>query len=341
MDFDLDEASAAIADLTARVLGDRATHERLRELERAGVGLDRDTWAVLAEVGVAGAPVPEHLGGAGLGFLAVAAACEQVGRFAAPVPVLTTLAGFAVPLARHGTPDQQATWLPPVAAGSLIGTFALTENLADPRRPVTVAAPVGDGWRLEGTKTLVPDGLDADVMLVSAATDDGPGLFLVPVDAPGVGRERVDVTTGRPQARVTLDGVRVGPDARLGGDDALDDLVDHLQVAICVTMAGHCHSAIRLAADYTSQRHQFDRPIATFQAVTQRAGDSYIDTEAVRLTAWQAAWRLDAGLPADDEIAIATWWAAEGGNRVVHAATHVHGGVGVDRDYPLHRHFLA
>jgi alkylation response protein AidB-like acyl-CoA dehydrogenase len=95
-----------------------------------------------------------------------------------------------------------------------------------------------------------------------------------------------------------------------------------------------------MTAEYTKTREQFGRPIATFQAVGQRAADAYIDTEAVRLTALQAAWRISAGLPAEAEVAIAKFWAADGGQRVVHAAQHLHGGMGVDRDYPVHRYFL-
>jgi alkylation response protein AidB-like acyl-CoA dehydrogenase len=106
-------------------------------------------------------------------------------------------------------------------------------------------------------------------------------------------------------------------------------------------MAGLCDAAVRLTADYAKERVQFERPIATFQAVGQRVADARIDAEGVRLTAWQAAWRLDAGLPAAEQVAAAKYWAAEGGQRVVHAAQHVHGGVGVDRDYPLHRYFLT
>ena len=105
-------------------------------------------------------------------------------------------------------------------------------------------------------------------------------------------------------------------------------------------MAGACDAALKLAAEYTQVRQQFDRPIATFQAVSQRVGDGYIDNEAVYLTAWQAAWRISAGLSAETEVAIAKYWAGEGGHRVTNGATHVHGGVGVDRDYPLHRYFL-
>jgi alkylation response protein AidB-like acyl-CoA dehydrogenase len=103
---------------------------------------------------------------------------------------------------------------------------------------------------------------------------------------------------------------------------------------------GVCEEALRMTAEYTKTREQFERPIATFQAVGQRAADAYIDTEAIRLTGWQAIWRLSDELPASAEVAVAKFWASEGGQRVVHAAQHLHGGMGVDRDYPLHRYFL-
>ena len=105
--------------------------------------------------------------------------------------------------------------------------------------------------------------------------------------------------------------------------------------------AGVCDAALHITAEYTKTREQFGRKIATFQAVSQRVGDIYIDTEAIRLTALQAAWRIGQGLPAAREVAIAKYWAAEGGWRVVFAAQHLHGGMGVDRDYPIHRYFLA
>ena len=110
--------------------------------------------------------------------------------------------------------------------------------------------------------------------------------------------------------------------------------------ALALAQAGAAAAALALVAEYTKTREQFGKPIATFQAVGQRAADAYVDTEAIRLTAWQAAWRIAEGLPADKEVAIAKFWAADGGQRVVHAAVHLHGGVGVDRDYPLHRYFL-
>ena len=141
-----------------------------------------------------------------------------------------------------------------------------------------------------------------------------------------------------------MSGVLVPADRRLGDDAdgaAVIGLVtEYATTALCVLEAGVCAAALELTAEYTKTREQFEKPIATFQAVGQRAADAYVDTEAIRLTAWQAASRLAAGLPAAPEIAVAKYWAAEGGQRVVHAASHLHGGIGVDRDYPLHRFIL-
>ena len=370
MDFELGEEEQAIRDLTAQVLDDMSSHERLKALAAAGDHVDCKAWAALAGTGVVGASVPEAYGGLGLGFLATAVALEEVSRRASPVPLLTTAVMGAMPMAAYGTQSQRAAWLPGIADGSTLACAALAEDGTTAAEPTTMAriatdrngpTPDGDGsapgrgvlghdgggYVLDGTKVLVAGGLDADVALVPARLDDGGvGVFIVPTDAEGLEVRPVEVTTGRPEARFELSGVRVGPNALLGGGasegaEIVRFIERHANVGLCMMMAGAARAAIKLAADYTKQRHQFDRPIATFQAVSQRAGDSYIDAEAIWLTAYQAAWRLSAGLPADREIAIAKYWACEGGYRVVHAAVHVHGGVGVDRDYPLHRHFLA
>lgn len=346
MDFNLNDEEQAISDLVAQILGDKSSHERLKALTAADDRIDAEAWAALAEAGVLGAAVPEEHGGIGLGFLATAVALQQVGATASPVPLLSTAVMGAMPIAEFGTDAQKAAHLPSIADGSLIVAAGLYEEGTVPSEPETVAVADGDGYRLDGVKPMVEAGLDAGLLLVPARLPDGScAIFLVPSDADGVERIRVDVTTRRPVARVELRGVQVGADAILGdgttpGADIVRWIEQRAQAGICMMMAGAARSSIELAAEYTKERQQFDRPIATFQAVSNRAGDSYIDTEAITLTAWQAAWRIDQGLPADDAVAIAKWWAADGGFRVVHAAVHVHGGVGVDRDYPLHRYFL-
>lgn len=348
MDFDLSDEQQATIDVAAKLLGDKATPDAIRALEQQDdLRVDRDLWAAMADAGLLGIAVPTEHGGAGLGLLELALVLEEVGRHTAPVPALATLALGGLPVARWGTAEQQAAILPGLAAGATMLTAALVEPLGDPLQPSTTARRDGDGggWVLDGTRTNVPAGLVADIVLVPAATDGGDiGLFVVPADVEGVTRERQDTTTGTPDALITLAGVRVGDDAVLGPVDAdgaaLRWLVEHATVATCAVISGLAAEAVRITGEYTSSREQFGRAIATFQAVGQRAADAYVDAQGIRLTMLQAAWRLSAGFPADREVAVAKYFASLGGHRVVHAAAHLHGGMGVDRDYPLHRYFL-
>ncbi len=210
---------------------------------------------------------------------------------------------------------------------------------------MTTALRDGTGWLLTGTKICVPAAHLAHRVLVPATTGKGSmGVFLLDPGAPGVTRERQIATTGEPLSQLTLSNARV-PDADVLGDPhegaaIVEWLVQRATVGLCALELGVAERALAMTASYTSTRMQFERPIATFQAVGQRAADAYIDVEAIRLSLWQAAFRLSQGLPASQSIAIAKFWAAEAGHRVVYAAQHLHGGMGFDRDYPLHRHYL-
>lgn len=340
MDFRFDETQQAITDLADQVLTDASTHERLRELERAdGPRFDRELWASLAETGVLGAFVPEAHGGAGLDLTALGGVLEVAGRTSAAVPLWETLALGALPVAEFGDDTLAGEVLPAVAAGELVLTAAWHEDGSEPLVPTTVAERRGEDWFLTGTRICVPAGAVADAVVVPAAIEGGSvGLFLVRTDGEGVGVEPQETTLGDPQAAILL----AEAPARLVGEgtDTLRWAYERAVATQCSVAVGVCAEALRLTADYTKERKQFDVPIASFQAVAHRAADAYIDTEAVRLTARQALWRLGEGLDATAEVTTAKFWAAWGGQRVVHAAQHLHGGVGVDRDYPLHRCFL-
>jgi acyl-CoA dehydrogenase len=359
MDFDLTEEQSAVEELARTLCADTSTPDRLRSLERGGDGIsdadradrfDRTLWAQMADTGLLGLFGPEDLGGAGLGVVEACLVLREVGRHTAAVPALAAIALGALPIARWGTPDQRADLLPGIGDGSVIVTAALSEPSGDPSTPSVCVRRAERGWVITGRRSNVPAGTVADRALVPAA-DGGTILVLaVPLDAPGVTVERQDTTTGVPEALVTLDDVTVDDGAVLGGppgsaagvdgDDVLSWMVEVATVAACAEMAGVCAEAVAITGRYTTEREQFGRPIASFQAVTQRAGDAYVDAQAVELTMLQAAWRVAAGVPAAREVAIAKYWAAAGGQRVVHAAQHLHGGMGVDRDYPLHRYFL-
>jgi len=345
VDFTLNEVQADIKSLANKIVGEQMTRERLKELEAGTERIDRGLWGELAKANLLGIALPESVGGSGYGIMELCVVLQEVGRFVAPLPLLATVAMTALPIAEFGTDEQQQRYLPGVASGDTVLTAALTEFGADPLHPTTTARRSGDGWCLDGVKEEVAAGLIADAILVPAATGDGTvGVFIVDPGAKGVTIERQDTTSGIPEARITLSGVTVGAVEVLGdptaGSPILEWIVERATAALCATAIGVCEEALRMTAEYTKTREQFERPIATFQAVGQRAAEAYIDTEAVRITAWQAVWRLDAGLPAAAEVAVAKFWTSEGGQRVVHAAQHLHGGMGVDRDYPLHRYFL-
>ncbi len=344
MDFSFTEEQEAVRELASRIFSDLATPERLKEVEATDERFDRKLWGELASAGLLGIGLPEAVGGAGLGFVGTGIVAEEAGRTAAAVPFVPAAVLGAATIAEFGDAEQCRRWLEPMVAGDAVLTAALVEQGGDPYSPHTTATPEGDGWRLDGTKSFVPAGMFAQAVVVSALTPDGVGLFVVDPTATGVARRPQEATSRQIEAELELSGVVVGPGDVLvtgsGGQRALQWLLEHAEAALCLCVAGACDAAVKLTAQYTSQREQFGKPIATFQAVGQRAADAYIDAEAVRLTAWQAVWRLSEGLSATSEVAVAKYWADEGAQRVVHAAQHLHGGMGVDRDYPLHRYYL-
>lgn len=336
MDFTLDETEKAVKELAAKIFGDRVTQAALRRAEGEPDRVMRDLWKDLADAGLLGVAIPEEHGGGGHGLLTLVQLLSAAGASAALVPLLPTLVLGALPIARFGTPAQAAV-LSKVAAGEVFLSAALVERAHHAHdAPCMKARRDGDGFVLDGQKVCVPAAHVASKLVVSASTADGPRLFVVDVPSAGVTVERQVVTTEEIEATVTFSGARA---EALGGEGALDWLLDHARVAIAATTLGVAERALRMTAEYTAQRKQFDRPIATFQAVTQRIADAYIDVEAIRLSTLRAAYKLQAGQPAAEEAAIAKLWAAEGGHRVAFAAQHLHGGMGFDRDYPLHRYY--
>jgi 3-oxocholest-4-en-26-oyl-CoA dehydrogenase beta subunit len=343
MDFTRNEDERELADLARKILTDRLTPERLRAVE-AGDGFDRALWADLAGAGILSAALPETLGGAGLGLLAQCRVLTELGRAVAPVPYLASIVLGAGALARFGTPGQQQQ-AAAAGRGEIILTAALAEEDGDdPQAPSVTAEPVAGGWRLSGVKTTVFAASQAGLMLVPAATPPDVTVFCVDPAGDGVtvAPQRI---TGGTAGRVVLDGALLPAGRVLGspgtGREITGWLLSHATVALCAQQLGVVERALEMTAEYARNRVQFGKPIGGFQAVAQRLADGYIDVEAVRLTMWQAAWQLAAGQPAETAVATAKFWAADAGHRVAHTAVHVHGGVGIDLDYPLHRYFLA
>jgi acyl-CoA dehydrogenase len=344
MDFSLSEEQQELAGLAARILDDRMDLQHLKERDRSDDWYDLDTWREFAKANILGIAIPESAGGLGLGYLDLCMVLREVGRNVAPLPMIPTLVSGALPIAKFGSDAQQAI-LSKVAAGDVLLTAALTEYGAEPDEPaVTTASRDGDAWVLHGVKTGVVGADSAELMIVPAKVGDGVGMFLVSPRAKGVGVTRQAVMNHEPFAEVRFDGVRVGDDALLGsieqGREILAFTLNRTIVAICAVVAGVADKALHLTAQYTTERKQFDRQIGTFQAVGQRMADCYIEDQAIELTMLQAATHLDEGRDDPLEVATAKFWAAEGGNHIAHAALHIHGGISIDVDFPIHRYFL-
>jgi alkylation response protein AidB-like acyl-CoA dehydrogenase len=326
-------------------------------------GFDPALWRELAKAGVLSAALPETLGGAGLGLLEQCSVLVELGRTLAPAPYLASALLGAGAIAEFGTADQRQRWAEPAGRGELVLTAALAEDGAeDPRAPSatatrlagdastphhTLATGGGGAWVMSGVKTTVAGAPWADAVLVPASTPDGVRVFVVERSDEGVTIEPQELTDGVTAGRVTLDAVKLSSDRELGGGDVADWLAARGTVGLCALQLGVTERAVELTAEYARNRVQFARPIGSFQAVAQRLADAWIDVEAIRLTMWQAAWRLSAGLSrrggeySDTAIATAKFWAADAGHRVAHTAVHIHGGVGIDISYPLHRYFAA
>ena len=346
MDFSFSEEQQAVQGLAAQIFEGHATAERVREVESGSERFDRALWAELAKAGLLGIALPESVGGAGLGLVEALLVQEEAGLRVAPTPLWPTVFLGALPLAEFGSDELQQAWLPGVVAGDIVLSGAFEEFGAnDALHPGVIAQQVDGGWRLTGDKPGVPNPHIADRILVSAVTGDGTiGVFVVDPGAEGVSIVTEEATNRQIHGELSLagafvaDGDVVGDPA--GGAEVVEWLVARARLGLCALAVGVCEGALKATAEYTSERLQFGRPLSTNQGVALRAADAYIDTEAMRATLWSAAWRLSVDLPATEEVAIAKWWATEGGHRVVHSTQHLHGGVGADIDYPLHRTFL-
>jgi alkylation response protein AidB-like acyl-CoA dehydrogenase len=317
MDFTFSPEADEAAELAASILRDNTGTARLKAVEAAGDRFDRELWATLN--GATGGAFDW----ADLGLIELCRILVEVGRTVAPLP-----------LAVHGPAVFLLTELGVDVPAGLITAAVSEERAFLPTSPVTAS----DGSTVTGTKTLVRAGVAADTFLVTASTPSGVGVFLVAADAAGVERQAQHTSDGDVTALVTFSNAPATP---VGDGTTAQRLGELLIVASAAEQVGVTEGALRLTAEYAKTREQFGRPIGTFQAVGQRLADGFIDVLCQRLALWQAVWRLEEGLEASTEVAVAKLWAADAGHKLAHTTVHVHGGVGIDLDGEAHRYFTT
>lgn len=294
--------------------------------------LDREnTWEALVSGGVSALGVPERLGGDGVGLPEIATALTEIGRHGLISPALATLGLGLLPVLDMGSQAQQDRYLPGVAKGAIL-TAALNEpGAALPDRP---AVTVRDG-KLSGTKVAVPYAAQADWMVVS--TDSG--VAVVSPKAEGVRLVKTPTSNGAEEFAVEFTDVTVGPDDILGPDV---HRVNQLALtAMGAYAAGLVAGAVRLTADYVTNRHQFGRPLATFQAVAQQLAEVYIAARTLALASTSVVWRLSEGRDADEDLDILAYWLTSQAPPAMQTCHHLHGGMGMDITYAMHRYYSS
>ena len=295
--------------------------------------LDHDnTWEALVSSGVMALGVPERLGGDGVGLPEITAALTEIGRHGLISPALATLGLGLLPLVDLASPAQQDRFLDGVAKGAVLTAALNEQGTALPERPATT---VRNG-KLSGTKVAVPYAAEASWIVVS--TDSG--VVVVSPKADGVRVTKTPTSTGGEEYAVQFTDVAVDADAVLDGA-SVHRLNQLALAAVGAYAAGLVAGAVRLTADYVSNRHQFGRPLATFQTVAAQLAEVYIASRTLALASTSVVWRLSEGRDADEDLDILAYWLTSQAPPAMQTCHHLHGGMGMDITYPMHRYYSS
>lgn len=347
MNLSFTEEQEMLRRIARDFLTEKFPKKLVRELEESELGYSPEIWREMAELGWMGLPFPEEYGGAGMTFLDLTVLLEEMGRAAMPGPYFSTvvLGGFS--LLDLGREEQKAQFLPKLTSGQAIFTLALTE--ADGQYSAasikTKAEPSGNGWVISGTKLFVPDAQAADYLILVARTKDkgapeeGLTFFITEAKSPGISITPLRTLADK-LCEVNFDRVKVPESGLLGklneGWVEMRKIIDRAAVAKCCEIVGQLSQVLDMTVDYAKERKQFGRPIGSFQIIQHYCADMFTDLEGLRLSTYQAAWKISEGLPCAEEIAVAKAWAAQAGERVISLAHQIHGAIGVTIEYDLH-----
>lgn len=346
MDFSFNEEQIQIRELSRQILAENCGDDfqmayRKSQIKDSKVRYSKEVWKMLADSGLLGTALPESCGGSGFGFIELCQILEEQGRYLAPVPLLPALVYGGLPLARFGSKAQQEKFLPGLISGEKLLTAAVAEESMSPALRAKCSARENAGaWQLDGLRVAVPYAQESAAILVCADTTKGKAIFIVEAQ-PGLSCEFTHSGNHEPLYSVTFKQARA---ELLGsveqGENILAFILNHGAVACAATMLGIVEESTRRTAQYTGERKQFETIIASFQNTTMKMADCYIDIEALRSSYYEAMWKLSENKVCDAEVKVAKYWSSTAGHRITHTCQHLHGGIGSDVDYPLHRYYL-
>jgi alkylation response protein AidB-like acyl-CoA dehydrogenase len=339
MNFEFSDELIQLRDQARRFLADRCPPAVPRRILDTAEPFAADLWRAIAEMGWTGAAIPEEYGGVGLGRLAVCVLAEELGRAVAPVPFSSSVYLATEAIMLFGSEQQKQTWLPKLAAGEIIGCFAMAEQPGS-SDPVKLKAAVSGG-RLTGTKLAVADGDIADIAIVAVLGGSGAWLHIVDLKASGVSRETITTfDPTRSHARITFSGVAAEPLPGSAGPGTIRTLLDYAAVPMAFEQVGGAQAALDMANAYAKERYAFGRPIGSFQGIKHKLADMYIQVELARSNAYYGAWAVHtdaAELPIAASVARIA--ACEAGWFVTKENIQTHGGMGFTWQMDCHLYY--
>ncbi|MGH8927216.1 MAG: acyl-CoA dehydrogenase family protein [Acidimicrobiia bacterium] len=347
MNFAFSDEQEELRRVTRKWLSERSPSSVVRKLMETEQGYDPSMWAEMAQMGWQGMAIAEEYGGTGFGHLELAVLFEEMGRALLPAPFFSTVALGAAALIEAGSDKQKHDVLVRIAAGEAIVTLAFTEPNGrwDVSGVETIAEPINSGWVLDGTKSFVLDGHVADLIVVAARASEGVSLFLVDPTADGVSRKRLDTMDAtRKQAEVTLTGVKVPEDGLLGGLGdgwrVVERVLEKAVVALATEQIGGAQKCLEMSVDYAKTRHQFGRPIGSFQAIKHKCADMLVQVESAKSAAYYGAWAASEDNEELPVIApLAKSYCSEAFFFCASENIQIHGGIGFTWEHDAHLYF--
>jgi alkylation response protein AidB-like acyl-CoA dehydrogenase len=347
VDFSLNEQQEMMQTLARDFLSTEYSDKVLREMAASERGYTDELWQKMAAINLTGLAIPEEYGGVG-DFLDLVVVLEEMGKFCLISPFFATLVLGAQVIMAAGSDEQKRKFLSEIAEGRLMMTLALTEPQAryTAETIAVTAVPQNGQFVINGTKIFVPDAHASHYMICVARTkeaarpEDGITLFMVDMNTPGVSVNLLDTIAGDKQCEVSYHNVMVTGESVIGEVDKGWPIVERVMaraaVGRCAEMVGVAQQALNITLDYAKERIAFGHPIGAFQSIQHRCADMLVDIDGSRFITYQAAWRLNEGIPADREVAMAKAWVGRACRRVVGSAQQIHGAIGFTEDHILH-----
>jgi len=347
VDFSLNEQQEMMQTLARDFLTGEYSDKVLKAMVKDEKGFTPEMWKKMVGMNLMGLSLPEKYGGVG-DFLDLTVVLEEMGRVCFLGPFFATVVLGASAIMIAGSDEQKQKFLQGIAEGKVLMTLALTEPSAKyTANAIQLRAKLqGNDFIISGTKVFVPDAHVADYIICAARTremkdpQDGITLFIVDINTPGITKKLLKTIAGDKQCEVAFDNVKVSKDNVLGeigkGWQYIEKVLQRANAARCAEMVGMAQQVLKMTLDYAKERSAFGHPIGAFQSIQHRCADMLIDVDGSRFATYQAAWRINEGLEAGREVAIAKAWVSQACCRVMNSAHQVHGAIGFSEDHILH-----